>query len=117
MTTTHINGKEYRLKARIGDVNRLVAKYKNEIDRMWKKTKNADVPLDDKKTGEFILEMVWMFICPRYLFLKPFITFRRFSLNIELADLNRVAERSFLLLHGIEPDEFLKNEEGKERGN
>jgi hypothetical protein len=114
MTYTEINGIKYELRARVGDVNRLMAKFKKEIDSVWKKAKNPGENINDELTGRFILEMVWLFIQPFWIF-KPFLTFDRFSKMIELKDLNDAGQKCFLLLHGIDPEKFMP--EDREPGN
>ena len=112
MTTTTINGKEYRLRARVGDVNRLVKKYKKEIDAVWNKSEDKSVRLDEDKTGQFITELIWKMLCPRFFF-KPFITIKRFSEMIELNEFNTAGQKAFLLMHGLKPEQM----EDKEPGN
>lgn len=114
MTYTEINGIKYQLRARVGDVNRLMAKFKKEIDSVWKKAKNPGENINDELTGRFILEMVWLFIQPVWIF-KPFLTFDRFASMIELKDLNDAGQKCFLLLHGIDPENFMP--EDREPGN
>lgn len=112
----NINNKKYRIQARVGDVNRLVMKYKNEIDELWKKARKPEEKLNDQKISQFIIEMVWLFIQPRFL-IKPFIFFKRFSRLIDYSELNKASEVAFLLLHGVNPDDFHKATEDREKGN
>lgn len=114
MATIKINGKDYKLKARVGDVNRLVRKYKEEIDAVWKKGKKPDFAINEEKTGEFILDLIWTMIVPRFLF-KPYITFERFVENVEVHELSEAGEKAFLLMHGIRPEDIPG--EGRDQGN
>ena len=114
MTTIKINGKDYRLKARVGDVNRLVKKYKDEIDGVWKKGEKPAYEINDEKTGAFVLDLIWTMITPRFIF-KPFITFSRFIENVEVHELSEAGEKAFLLMHGIRPEDVKKGD--KEQGN
>lgn len=114
MTYATINGKKYKLSARVGDVNRLLKKYKSEIDMVWEKAKNPQTLISDEKAGAFIVDMVWTFIQPRW-FLKPFVLKTRFVNMVELSDLNGAGEKAFLLLHGMDPAKYLG--EDRKQGN
>lgn len=130
MTKTKINGRNWKLRAVMGDIRNLRSIYSEEIKTMdlfadsiiqenFKKAigDGVDLKKEESKIEKFLTHLVWQFIQPKLFFIKPFFTFERFQENIEIYDLNEASKKCFLLFLGGNPDKLPIIDEDKESGN
>ena len=75
---------------------------------------------DELKTIQFLIDMAWEFIKPKF-GIKPFITKKRFEDKVDMDELRNNNDIFFSVLYGIDPEEIEKqidDEQGdRESGN
>ncbi len=114
MRTIILEGKKRKLKATVGGVEEILKKYPEVEDPL--DVREAQKLLEDEgRTVQFQFELLWEFIRPRFFFIKPYFTFKRFRKKLDMDDFRAIKVNRVLIfmLYGIEPNE----DEDKESKN
>lgn len=123
MSKIKINGKKWKLRARMGAIRELRSKYAEELREMdlrAEAVKNNNYEYvqekEDSEIETFLIELVWQFIKPKLFFIKPYLSYDKFKERIEISDLNKASTTCILLFMGTNPDN-LNLLEDREAGN
>lgn len=81
-----INGKKIKIKASFASVRNLLSKYGESIEKSGADPENSGAAWKGSEIITFGIEMMWEFIQPNWLGLKPYIFKKRFENKIDIAD-------------------------------